>query len=149
MDTLVPLRDIMMCHILFSSLVGDKIPADIRITAIHSTTLKIDQSILTGESMSIIKHTDSIPDNQAVNQDKKNMLFSVGLMGIFFPFTASCESCPPLFPFPVLSPLPSLFVWSLLLSSLQVSDSDPNLLDLRWQNDSLVIDRNFVLNERI
>ena len=58
-------------------LVGDKIPADIRITTIYSTTLKIDQSILTGESMSIIKHTDPIPDDKAVNQDKKNMLFSV------------------------------------------------------------------------
>lgn len=57
--------------------VGDKIPADIRVTVIHSTTLKIDQSILTGESMSIIKHTDPIPDEKAVNQDKKNMLFSV------------------------------------------------------------------------
>lgn len=56
--------------------VGDKIPADIRITSIFSTTLKIDQSILTGESMSIIKHTDPVPDLQAVNQDKKNMLFS-------------------------------------------------------------------------
>ena len=56
---------------------GDKIPADMRITTIHSTTLKIDQSILTGESLSIIKHTDAIPDDRAVNQDKKNMLFSV------------------------------------------------------------------------
>lgn len=56
--------------------VGDKIPADIRLTKVHSTTLKIDQSILTGESVSILKHTDPIPDAKAVNQDKKNMLFS-------------------------------------------------------------------------
>ena len=27
--------------------------------------------------MSVIKHTDAVPDLQAVNQDKKNMLFSV------------------------------------------------------------------------
>ncbi len=27
--------------------------------------------------MSIIKHTDPVPDPRAVNQDKKNMLFSV------------------------------------------------------------------------
>lgn len=66
--------------------VGDKIPADIRITTIHSTTLKIDQSILTGESLSIIKHTDPIPDDRAVNQDKKNMLFSVSHM--FFQYFA-------------------------------------------------------------
>lgn len=27
--------------------------------------------------MSVIKHTDPVPDPRAVNQDKKNMLFSV------------------------------------------------------------------------
>ncbi|KAH1003134.1 hypothetical protein HUJ05_011076 [Dendroctonus ponderosae] len=56
--------------------VGDKIPADIRIVKIFSTTLRIDQSILTGESVSVIKHTDPVPDPRAVNQDKKNILFS-------------------------------------------------------------------------
>uniref|UniRef100_A0AAY3ZSY2 Calcium-transporting ATPase n=1 Tax=Denticeps clupeoides TaxID=299321 RepID=A0AAY3ZSY2_9TELE len=56
--------------------VGDKVPADIRITGIRSTTLRVDQSILTGESVSVIKHTDPVPDPRAVNQDKKNMLFS-------------------------------------------------------------------------
>lgn len=30
-----------------------------------------------GESVSVVKHTDVIPDPKAVNQDKKNMLFSV------------------------------------------------------------------------
>jgi hypothetical protein len=33
--------------------------------------------MLTGESVSVLKHTDSIPDPRAVNQDKKNLLFSV------------------------------------------------------------------------
>ncbi|XP_043940121.1 sarcoplasmic/endoplasmic reticulum calcium ATPase 2-like [Protopterus annectens] len=56
--------------------VGDKVPADIRITSIKSTTLRVDQSILTGESVSVTKHTDPVPDPRAVNQDKKNMLFS-------------------------------------------------------------------------
>ncbi|NXN25939.1 AT2A3 ATPase, partial [Nycticryphes semicollaris] len=56
--------------------VGDKVPADIRIIEIRSTTLRVDQSILTGESVSVIKHADPIPDPRAVNQDKKNMLFS-------------------------------------------------------------------------
>ncbi|XP_075422585.1 sarcoplasmic/endoplasmic reticulum calcium ATPase 1 isoform X1 [Ascaphus truei] len=56
--------------------VGDKVPADIRLINIKSTTLRIDQSILTGESVSVIKHTDIVPDARAVNQDKKNMLFS-------------------------------------------------------------------------
>lgn len=56
--------------------VGDKVPADIRIHKIYSTTLRVDQAILTGESVSVLKHTDAIPDPRAVNQDKKNILFS-------------------------------------------------------------------------
>lgn len=56
--------------------VGDQVPADMRIVRVHSTTIQIDQSILTGESRSIIKHTDAINDLLAVNQDKTNMLFS-------------------------------------------------------------------------
>lgn len=88
-------------------LVGDKVPADIRIISIKSTTLRVDQSILTGtcqnrhtrgrkmnlhltkrcptgESVSVIKHTDAVPDPRAVNQDKKNMLFSVSLTPPFY-----------------------------------------------------------------
>ena len=57
-------------------LVGDKIPADVRIIEILSTTLRIDQSILTGESVSVIKHNEPVPDPRAVNQDKKNLIFS-------------------------------------------------------------------------
>ncbi|KAI6176822.1 Calcium-transporting ATPase [Aphelenchoides bicaudatus] len=56
--------------------VGDKIPADLRLIKIYSTTIRIDQSILTGESVSVIKNLDSVPDTRAVNQDKKNCLFS-------------------------------------------------------------------------
>jgi len=41
-----------------------------------STTLRIDQSILTGESVSVIKHNEPVPDPRAVNQDKKNLVFS-------------------------------------------------------------------------
>lgn len=56
--------------------VGDKIPADIRLLKILSTTIRIDQSILTGESVSVIKNLNAFPDLRAVNQDKKCMLFS-------------------------------------------------------------------------
>ncbi|VDQ02572.1 unnamed protein product [Trichobilharzia regenti] len=56
--------------------VGDRVPADIRIAKVLSTTLLIDQSILTGESVSVSKHSDPISQSRAVNQDKKNILFS-------------------------------------------------------------------------
>lgn len=56
--------------------VGDKIPADLRVLKIKSTTIRVDQSILTGESVSVMKTEDPISDSRAVNQDKINMMFS-------------------------------------------------------------------------
>ncbi|KAI5199731.1 calcium ATPase [Aureobasidium subglaciale] len=56
--------------------VGDRIPADCRVLSIHSNSFRIDQSILTGESESVGKDTDSIKDANAVKQDQINMLFS-------------------------------------------------------------------------
>merc|ERR550534_2889792 len=56
--------------------VGDKVPADIRIIKILSTTLRVDQALLTGESVSVLKTTDAVDDSKAVNQDKINLLFS-------------------------------------------------------------------------
>ena len=34
---------------------------------------------IAGESVSVLKHTDAVPDPRAVNQDKKNILFSVSI----------------------------------------------------------------------
>lgn len=44
-----------------------------------------------GESVSVIKHTDAVPDPRAVNQDKKNMLFSVSLFSKIIFKTMSCH----------------------------------------------------------
>ena len=62
---------------IVSVAVGDKIPADCRLLSIASTSLRIDQAILTGESISVHKSISVVPDQKAVKQDMTNMLFSV------------------------------------------------------------------------
>lgn len=57
--------------------VGDKIPADCRLLSVSSSSFRIDQAILTGESTSVHKSVDVVADKQAVKQDMTNMLFSV------------------------------------------------------------------------
>ncbi|KAG8777165.1 hypothetical protein FRC12_000513 [Ceratobasidium sp. 428] len=56
--------------------VGDKIPADCRIIAINSSSFRIDQAILTGESESVGKSVEVVSDAGAVKQDMTNMVFS-------------------------------------------------------------------------
>ncbi|XP_065190129.1 calcium-transporting ATPase sarcoplasmic/endoplasmic reticulum type-like [Sycon ciliatum] len=56
--------------------VGDRVPADMRVIKVRSTVLRVDQAILTGESVSVIKHSDVVDIPDAVNQDKTNILFS-------------------------------------------------------------------------
>lgn len=58
--------------------IGAKVPADMRIVALQSSVLLADQSIVTGESLSVVKTTEEIEDEtcNAVVQDKKCMLFS-------------------------------------------------------------------------
>lgn len=56
--------------------VGDRIPADCRLLSIQSNSFRVDQSILTGESESVVKETEAIKDEQAVKQDQVNILFS-------------------------------------------------------------------------
>jgi Ca2+ transporting ATPase len=57
--------------------VGDKIPADARLLRITSSSFRVDQSILTGESVSVAKDEHVVvKDAKAVKQDMVNMLFS-------------------------------------------------------------------------
>ncbi|RDW60338.1 calcium-transporting ATPase [Aspergillus mulundensis] len=56
--------------------VGDRVPADCRLLAIHSNSFRVDQAILTGESESVAKDTRAVGDKQAVKQDQTNILFS-------------------------------------------------------------------------
>ena len=45
-----------------------------------------------GESVSVIKHTDQIPDPRAVNQDKKNLLFSVSNLVLYNVYNGKYET---------------------------------------------------------
>ncbi|ORZ10062.1 Ca-transporting ATPase [Lobosporangium transversale] len=56
--------------------VGDKVPADCRVLEIYSSNFRIDQALLTGESVSVNKITEVVSDPRAVKQDQLNMLFS-------------------------------------------------------------------------
>jgi calcium-translocating P-type ATPase len=51
---------------------GDKIPADIRL--VDANTLRVDESVLTGESVPVSKQTDVLPDKKEV-YEQANMLF--------------------------------------------------------------------------
>lgn len=57
--------------------VGDKIPADCRLMSVSSSSFRMDQAILTGESTSVHKSIGCVRDLQAVKQDMTNILFSV------------------------------------------------------------------------
>ena len=62
---------------IISVSVGDKIPADCRLLSVSSSSFRVDQAILTGESASVSKSVDVVLDVKAVKQDMTNMLFSV------------------------------------------------------------------------
>ncbi|MHA1211549.1 MAG: HAD-IC family P-type ATPase [Candidatus Heimdallarchaeota archaeon] len=52
---------------------GEKVPADMRL--VESTSLKVDESALTGESISLSKNSKQIIALEAVIGDRRNMLF--------------------------------------------------------------------------
>lgn len=56
--------------------VGDVVPADARIVKILSQTLRVDQSILTGESESVLKSVETVDLPNAVKQEQSNIVFS-------------------------------------------------------------------------
>ena len=62
--------------------VGDRIPADCRLLSVSSSSFRMDQAILTGESTSVNKSVERVPDKEAVKQDMINMLFAVGYIGL-------------------------------------------------------------------
>lgn len=53
---------------------GNKVPADMRL--IHSSSLKVDESLLTGESNEVIKDAEKILQEGASTSDQVNMAFA-------------------------------------------------------------------------
>lgn len=68
-SSLVP-GDVVSVH------VGDRIAADCRILSFSSSSFRVDQAMLTGESMSVPKTDATVNDEAAVKQDQTNMLFA-------------------------------------------------------------------------
>ncbi|KAB2056493.1 hypothetical protein ES319_A11G106100v1 [Gossypium barbadense] len=56
--------------------VGDKVPADMRIAALKTSTLRLEQSALTGEAMPVLKGTSPIFQKECELQAKENMVFA-------------------------------------------------------------------------
>ncbi|KAK8942649.1 Calcium-transporting ATPase, endoplasmic reticulum-type [Platanthera zijinensis] len=56
--------------------VGDKVPADMRVASLKTSTLRVEQSSLTGESMPVIKSTSPVLIDDCELQAKDCMVFS-------------------------------------------------------------------------
>ncbi|EXB83860.1 Calcium-transporting ATPase, endoplasmic reticulum-type [Morus notabilis] len=56
--------------------VGDKVPADMRVVVLKTSTLRVEQSSLTGEANPVLKGTDPIFVDDCELQAKENMVFA-------------------------------------------------------------------------
>eukprot|EP00271_Cylindrocystis_brebissonii_P012740 TRINITY_DN3194_c0_g1_i2.p1 TRINITY_DN3194_c0_g1~~TRINITY_DN3194_c0_g1_i2.p1 ORF type:complete len:1090 (-),score=212.88 TRINITY_DN3194_c0_g1_i2:302-3451(-) len=56
--------------------VGDKVPADMRVLQLHTATVRVEQSSLTGESMSVTKTHHAIKEEDTELQGKESMVFA-------------------------------------------------------------------------
>ncbi|GLT79803.1 hypothetical protein SLA2020_512770 [Shorea laevis] len=56
--------------------VGDKVPADMRVATLKTSTLRVEQSSLTGEAMPVLKAADPVFMDDCELQAKENMVFA-------------------------------------------------------------------------
>ncbi|KAK4418485.1 Calcium-transporting ATPase, endoplasmic reticulum-type [Sesamum alatum] len=56
--------------------VGDKVPADMRVAVLKTSTLRVEQSSLTGEAMPVMKGTNPLFMDDCELQAKENMVFA-------------------------------------------------------------------------
>ena len=57
---------------------GDLVPADARI--VQASSLKVEESSLTGESVPVDKHSGELPEGDIPLGDRRNMLFATGIV---------------------------------------------------------------------
>mmetsp|Transcript_3788 Transcript_3788/g.11224 ORF Transcript_3788/g.11224 Transcript_3788/m.11224 type:complete len:1060 (+) Transcript_3788:133-3312(+) len=70
----VPAADLVPGDIVHVN-VGDKVPADVRVVELKTTSLRTDEGALTGESETVVKTADAVAKGARI-QDKRCMLFS-------------------------------------------------------------------------
>jgi len=70
----VPAADLVPGDIVHIN-VGDKVPADVRVLKLKTTSVRTDEGALTGESETVMKMVDVVPEESRI-QDKRNMMFS-------------------------------------------------------------------------
>lgn len=71
----VPARELVPGDIV-ELRVGDKVPADMRIAVLKTSTLRVEQSSLTGEAMPVLKGSNPVHMDDCELQAKENMVFS-------------------------------------------------------------------------
>jgi Ca2+-transporting ATPase len=71
-ERVIPGRDLVPGDVVLLGS-GERVPADLRLFAANA--LQVDESMLTGESFAVTKHTDPLPED-AADADKTNIAFS-------------------------------------------------------------------------
>jgi Ca2+-transporting ATPase len=69
----LPARDLVPGDIIFLR-AGDKVPADVRL--IKSVNLQVEEAALTGESVPVSKHTETLANGDLAIGDRKNMAYT-------------------------------------------------------------------------
>mmetsp|Transcript_48800 Transcript_48800/g.83839 ORF Transcript_48800/g.83839 Transcript_48800/m.83839 type:complete len:1098 (+) Transcript_48800:108-3401(+) len=70
----LPAQELVPGDVIFVR-VGDKVPADARLLGLKTTTFKVDEGSLTGESVTVSKSTEPVEADAPI-QGKANMIFS-------------------------------------------------------------------------
>ena len=74
---MVPAEDLVAGDILLLA-AGDRVPADVRM--IHTASMEVDESLLTGESLPVAKDARAVSDVHAALADRPSMAFSATIV---------------------------------------------------------------------